>query len=98
MNCGSLYLKFTVYTAYRCHPVASLRIMFANFKRLVGSQTPVLAVTSAEAPLRLAAAHADVPGEKHGQMPETFDLLEVDVTRLISEVIAAAGATHKDMS
>jgi methyl-accepting chemotaxis protein len=72
--------------------------MLANIKRLVGSQNRVRVVATAEAPARLDDAPAESPGEKHVQMRETFDLLEVDVTRLISDVIAAAGATHKDMS
>jgi methyl-accepting chemotaxis protein len=73
--------------------------MLANIKRLVGSQTRFRVIASAEeAPARLVDSPAEAPAEKHVQMRETFDLLEVDVARLISDVIAAASATHKDMS
>ncbi|MGO9005222.1 MAG: methyl-accepting chemotaxis protein [Beijerinckiaceae bacterium] len=71
--------------------------MFANLKRLVGSQTSVRVVASAEAPARPADERAEAPSKILVQLRETFDLLEVDVSRLISDVIAAAGATQQDM-
>ncbi|MGP0060895.1 MAG: methyl-accepting chemotaxis protein [Beijerinckiaceae bacterium] len=72
--------------------------MFNSLKRLVGPQTSIRVVASAEAPVRPSDEPAEAPSEAHVQLRETFDLLEVDVTRLISDVIAAAGATHQDMS
>jgi methyl-accepting chemotaxis protein len=71
--------------------------MIAGLKRLVGVQArsePIAAAVPAAEP----AAVKDPQAEIFAHMRETFDLLEVDVTRLISDVMAAASATHEDMT
>jgi methyl-accepting chemotaxis protein len=71
--------------------------MIAGLKRLVGVQArsePIAAAVPAAEP----AAVKDPQTEIFAHMRESFDLLEVDVTRLISDVMAAASATHEDMT
>ena len=71
--------------------------MIAGLKRLVRTEARA-PVAAAPPPAPAMAESADPPREALAQMRETFDLLDVDVTRLISEVVAAAGSTHEDMS
>ena len=70
--------------------------MIAGLKRLVRAEARPAPV--AEPAGQTGQATADARVETLAQMREVFDLLEVDVTRLISDVVAAAGSTHEDMS
>lgn len=74
--------------------------MIADLKRLIRSEAPRAAasfVAPAPQPAVRAVPRADPRSEMMLQMRETFDLLEVDVTRLIADVVAASSATHQDM-
>jgi methyl-accepting chemotaxis protein len=73
-------------------------IMIAGLKRLIRPEVQPEPVIAAAPIVESADARADPQTEIFSHMRETFDLLEVDVTRLISDVMAAASATHEDMS
>jgi methyl-accepting chemotaxis protein len=51
----------------------------------------------AEPLVQVPETDADPRAETLVRMREIFNLLEVDVTRLIGDVVAAAGSTHEDM-
>jgi methyl-accepting chemotaxis protein len=72
--------------------------MIANLKRLIGAEARSQHIASVETPIVSPQTEAEPPVTTLAQMRETFDLLEVDVTRLISEVIAAASMSKGDIS
>jgi methyl-accepting chemotaxis protein len=71
--------------------------MIADLKRLIRSEARRAAVPAVAPPSQPVVPRIDPRTEMMMQMRETFDLLEVDVTRLIADVVAASSATHEDM-
>jgi methyl-accepting chemotaxis protein len=70
--------------------------MFARLKRLARGEPP--AAQSLLPPPASEPTPLEIPPEVIRRLADTFDLLEIDVTRLIDEVVAAAGSTQKEVT
>ncbi len=72
--------------------------MIAQLRRLVRGAPPPSAPQGAVVPLPCEPAPLEIPPEVIRRLADTFNLLEIDVTRLIDEVVEAAGATQKEVT
>jgi methyl-accepting chemotaxis protein len=72
--------------------------MITQLKRLMRGVPPPAAAQSAVAHPAYQPAPSEIPPEVIRRLADTFNLLEIDVTRLIDQVVEAAGTTQKEVT